>query len=91
MFEAVGWIINNGSLNIVKDTLVQIHHQFYEQVQNNGTDEFSMSVGRIIERMRASLFRNTIILFDETFSEVQSFFIHTTCSRVQGLSISSLL
>ena len=79
MFEAVGWIINNDSMNIVKDTLVQIHQQFYaraQQQQPKITGELSMSVGEVIGQLRASLFRNTFIYFDEPFSKVSSFLIH---------------
>ena len=63
MFEAVGWIINNDSMNIVKDTLVQIHQQFYARAQQQqqqqqqqpqkSTGELSMSVGEIIGQLRA--------------------------------------
>lgn len=81
MFEAVGWIINNDSMNIVKDTLVQIHQQFYarsqqQQQQPKITGELSMSVGEVIGQLRASLFRNTFIYFDEPFSKVPSLLIH---------------
>ena len=81
VFEAVGWIINNDSMNIVKDTLVQIHQQFYaraqqQQQQPKKTGELSMSVGEVIGQLRASLFRNTFIYFDEPFSKVSSFKIH---------------
>ena len=81
MFEAVGWIINNDSMNIVKDTLVQIHQQFYARAQQRDTGVPSTSVGEVIGQLRASLFRNTLIYFDETFSKVASFFVPLCVAR----------
>ena len=81
VFEAVGWIINNDSMNIVKDTLVQIHQQFYARAQQRDTGVPSTSVGEVIGQLRASLFRNTLIYFDETFSKVASFFVPLCVAR----------